>query len=168
MLKSKLVRGFAALSALCLTSSALSVQAIAAPKPTSLLSTKCVKSGDGYYGDEIKDVVVAKEVLTAIFYMDNGDGGRTASVTCKIRGTASSPKYKTLNLAFGIPDTSNSIPAIVTVYLNGSPFISRTVASGEKEYLTIDVSKATNVTLEATGDQSSGRMSVRFFQTLLK
>lgn len=139
-----------------------------AQRPTFLLRAKCVDSGLGNARQKTLDVSIGKAVYTSRFYL--GSGNRAASITCKIRQVDSQPLFQTLQLGFGMRDNNTtSPPVVVNVYLDGQQTESRTIAPTQQESLTLDVSNATNVTLEAVcSSQSIYCERVYFFNAALE
>jgi hypothetical protein len=139
-----------------------------AQRPTFFLRAKCVDSGLGNVRQKTLDVSIGKAVYTSRFYL--GSGNRAASITCKIRQVDSQPLFQTLQLGFGMRDNNTtSPPVVVNVYLDGQQAESRTIAPTQQESLSLDVSKATNVTLEAVcSSQSIYCERVYFFNAALE
>lgn len=137
-------------------------------RPTYLLRTKCVNSGLGSVRQNTLDVAIGKAVYTSRFYL--GSGNRSASLTCKIRRMDTQPLFQTLQLGFGMRDNNiTSPPVAVNVYLDGNQAESRTITPTQQESLSLDVSNATNITLEAICSSQSiycGR--VYFFNAALE
>ncbi len=118
-------------------------------RPTPLLNAKCVNSGLGNVRRQNQNVSIGKAVYTSQFYL--GPGYRSASMTCKIKPDQSSTSvFQTLNLGFGMRDNDNRSPGVqVRVYLDGKPVETRTVAPAQQSTLSLDVSNASNVAIEA-------------------
>ena len=127
----------------------------AVPRPVSLLRAQCVSSGLGTYREENLDVSIGKAFYTSQFYL--GAGNRSALLTCKIKPDhrPESP-FQTLNLGFGIRDNDATTPDVeVKVYLDGKPPETRTVIPAKPTSLTVDVSNASNVAIEAVCSSSN-------------
>lgn len=124
-------------------------QAQRAQRPVSLLNSKCVNSGLGTVRQENLDVSIGRAVYTSRFYL--GPGNRSASLTCNIKPEKSSKfPFQTLNLGFGIRDNDIKSPAVeVKVFLDGNQAETRTVAPGQQTSVTLDVSNASNIAIEA-------------------
>ncbi|MBW4633831.1 MAG: hypothetical protein KME30_18590 [Iphinoe sp. HA4291-MV1] len=125
------------------------VQAQRVQRPVSLLNAKCVNSGPGSVRQQDLDVSIGRAVYTSRFYL--GPGNRSASITCNIKPEKSSrPGFGTLNLGFGMRDNDTKSPGVeVKVYLDGKQAETRTVAPTQQTSLTLDVSNASNVAIEA-------------------
>jgi hypothetical protein len=127
----------------------------AVPRPVSMQRAKCVSSGLGTYREQNLDVSIGKAVYTSQFYL--GSGNRSASLTCKIKpdNRPESP-FQTLNLGFGIRDNDATTPnVIIKVYLDGQQAETRTVIPAQPISLSLDVSNATNVAIEAVCSRSN-------------
>lgn len=146
MQKSKLNSKAIAIS-LSMALASLGGQSIKA-EPVLLTQVKCVNSGVGSFRQNPVDVAIAKAVYTSPFYL--GAGTRSAAVTCKIRREENKPLFQTLRLGFGMRDNSTTSPPVaINFYVDGNKADTKTIASGQKEVVALDVSKATNVTIEA-------------------
>lgn len=134
----------------------------------SLTKAKCVNSGVGSFRQTPLDVAIAKAIYTSPFYL--GAGTRSAAVTCKIRGEEDKPRFQTLRLGFGMRDNNiTSPPVTVNFYVDSNKAETKTIAPGQKELVLLDVSKATNVTVEAVcSTQVRYCDRVYFFNTLLE
>ncbi|WP_017319200.1 hypothetical protein [Mastigocladopsis repens] len=124
-------------------------QAQKAQRPVSLLNAKCVNSGHGSVRQQNLDVSIGKAVYSSKFYL--GPGNRFASITCNIKPENSSrPAFQTLNLGFGMRDNDTTSPGVeVKVYIDGQQTETRTIAPAQQASLTLDVSNASNVAIEA-------------------
>ena len=156
---------FKAILSISLVIGANSVQA---QTPVSLVQAKCVSSGQGSFRQVPLDVAIAKAIYTSPFYL--GTGTRSAAVTCKIRNDDDRPLFQTLRLGLGMRDNNpNSPPVTVNFYVDGDKTETKTISPGTKELIALDVSKATNVTLEAVCSSNSQYCDrVYFFNTILE
>jgi len=170
MQKTKLINSVIAGAMLLFTLATQGGQVLqaAAQRPDFLLRAKCVNSGFGNARQNTIDVSIGKAVYTSRFYL--GSGNRSASITCKIRQVDSQPLFQTLQMGFGMRDNNTtSPPVVVNVYLDGQRTESRTIAPTQQESLSLDVSNATNVTLEAVcSSQSIYCDRVYFFNAALE
>jgi hypothetical protein len=130
-------------------------QAQRAQRPVSLLNAKCVNSGTGSVREQNLDVSIGKAVYTSQFYL--GPGNRTAAITCNIKPENSSrPGFQSLNLGFGMRDNDTKSAGVeVKVYLDGNQVETRTIAPAQQASLTLDVSNASNVAIEAACSSST-------------
>jgi hypothetical protein len=141
---------------------------VQAQTPVSLLQAKCVSSGLGSFRQTPVDVAISKAVYTSPFYL--GTGTASAALTCKIRNNDDRPLFQTLRLGLGMRDNNpNSPPVTVNFYVDGNKTETKTIAPGTKELLALDVSKATNVTIEAVCSSSAQYCDrIYFFDTILE
>jgi hypothetical protein len=125
------------------------------PRKINLLKATCVSSGLGSVREENMDVSIGRAVYSSQFYL--GPGYRSASMTCKIKpDSRPQPIFQTLNLGFGMRDNDNKSPGVeVRVYLDGNQVESRTVSPSQQTTLSLDVSKVSNVAIEAVCSSSS-------------
>ncbi len=146
----------------------ISTNSVLAQTPVSLLQAKCVSSGLGSFRQNPVDVAISKAVYTSPFYL--GAGTRSAAVTCKIRNNDDRPLFQTLRLGVGMRDNNpNSPPVTVNFYVDGDKTETKTISPGTRELLALDVSKGTNVTIEAVCSSSAQYCyRVYFFNTILE
>jgi hypothetical protein len=138
------------------------------PRPVDLLRSKCVSSGLGSAREDNTDISIGRSVYSSRFFL--GPGSRSAALTCKIKPDNSpQPIFQTLNLGFGMRDNETRSPGVeVRVYLDGKPADSRTVSPSIQSTLSLDVSNASNVAIEAvctSGSQYCDR--VYFYEAKL-
>jgi hypothetical protein len=131
------------------------VQAQRSPRPVDLLRSTCVASGSGTAREDNTNVSIGRAVYSSRFFL--GPGYRSASLTCRIKPDNSpNPIFQTLNLGFGMRDSdSRSSNVDVRVYLDGKPADSRTVSPSQQNSLSLDVSNASNVSIEAVCNSGS-------------
>lgn len=130
------------------------------------------------------EVTIGREVYTAVAALRRhtrflGSSGtsrnHTAGVACRITPNGATPRYRTLRLAFGMTaensNTDESDLIRLDVFVDGNQVESQEVTKWEPGYLSVDVSNARSVALEATC-LSTGRRntcpSLVFVQTLLE
>jgi hypothetical protein len=122
-----------------------------AERPVQLLRAKCVNSGLGNAREEDANVSIGKKVYSSKFYLGPGYG--SASITCKIQPDSSpQPIFQNLNLGFGMRDNDNrsdSGNVTVLIYVDGKQVETQTISPEKQVEVTIDVSNATNVAIEA-------------------
>ncbi len=147
---------------------AIGANSVLAQIPVSLVQAKCVSSGLGSFRQTPVDVAISKAIYTSPFYL--GAGTVSAAVTCKIRNNDDRPLFQTLRLGLGMRDNNpHSPPVTVNFYVDGDKAETKTIAPGTKELLALDVSKATNVTIEAVCSSSEKYCDrVYFFNTILE
>ncbi|MEC4813300.1 MAG: hypothetical protein SAK29_08530 [Scytonema sp. PMC 1069.18] len=116
-------------------------------RPVPLLNAKCVNSGLGSARSENLDVSIGRAVYTSQFYL--GPGYRSASITCNINpNNRPQPLFETLNLGFGMLDSSNSPSVEVRVFVDGNQVEARTIGPGQPNSLALNVSNVNNVAIE--------------------
>lgn len=131
------------------------VQAQRSPRPVDLLRSTCVASGSGTAREDNTNVSIGRAVYSSRFFL--GPGYRSASLTCRIRPeNRPNPIFQTLNLGFGMRDSDNRSSSVdVRVYLDGKPADSRSVSPSQQNTLSLDVSNASNVSIEAVCNSGS-------------
>ena len=130
---------------------------------TTCVTTRTTNSFYTYWGSENRDIAVGREIYTSIMYIKNGDG-----FSCRLREQNSAPKFQTLYLGFGIPDTEDIGEIVLTVYIDGNQLGYRTVSRGEAKTWPIDVKNARSVALEVTCSSRNCPDSLRFFEASLE
>ncbi|AFZ02965.1 NPCBM/NEW2 domain-containing protein [Calothrix sp. PCC 6303] len=119
-----------------------------AQRPVSLLRAKCVNSGLGSAREEDMNVSIGRGVYSSRFYL--GPGYRSAAITCKIQPDNNQPIFQTLNLGFGMRDNDNRSASVnVVIYVDGKQVETRTISPSKQADVTIDVTNAANVAIEA-------------------
>ncbi|MDJ0734468.1 MAG: hypothetical protein QNJ47_10415 [Nostocaceae cyanobacterium] len=125
------------------------VKVAQAKRPISLLNARCVNSGIGSVREKKSDISIGKAVYTSRFSF--GPGYRSAAMTCKIKPDKSPlPIFQTLNLGFGMRDNDTRSPSVeVNIYVDGQQVETRTVAPTQRANLSVNVSNASNIAIEA-------------------
>lgn len=120
-----------------------------AERPVSLLRSKCVNSGLGSAREEDMNVSIGRGVYSSRFYL--GPGYRSAAITCKIQPDSSpQPIFQILNLGFGMRDNDNRSASVnVVIYVDGKQVETRSISPSKPVDVTIDITNATNVAIEA-------------------
>ncbi len=146
----------------------IGANSVLAQTPVSLVRAKCVNSGQGSFRQTPVDVAISKAIYTSPFNL--GAGTLSAAVTCKIRNDDDRPLFQTLRLGVGMRDNNpNSPPVTVNFYVDGNQAETKTISPGTKELLALDVSQATNVTIEAVCSSSAQYCDrIYFFNTFLE
>ncbi|NTW21046.1 MAG: hypothetical protein HGA42_16270 [Nostocales cyanobacterium W4_Combined_metabat2_030] len=169
--KMKLIRKLATVGAMCLVFAGVAGQAAQAQqRTTSLFSNTCV--GRGSYGPQNQDISIGKQLFTSIYSLGGiyiGGNPIISSITCRIRPAGSAPRFKTLRLAFGIDeDFNSSFGGAINVYIDGNKAETRELYPGDKAFLLLDVSRVSNVAIEAVPISGKNLARVSFFQALLE
>lgn len=149
----KFIRKVAALGVIYLAFAGVAGQVAQAQRPISLFSTQCV--GQGLTGNQNKSVSIGRELFTSIFAIGGGWANYNASITCRVRPPGAAPKFKTLRLAFGVPDDANQRnPMEVNIYLDGNKTESRSLYPGDKTLVLLDVNQVRSVAIEVLYSRS--------------
>lgn len=157
----KIYQTCAGLLAACLYS--LSSASTLAQRPqgvASLGEMPCqTVQGEGRYRATNDDVVIGLEVFRSVASLADRVWGtriyndEALRVACRIASHNEVPRYRTLSLAFGIPDDNvNASPGEVTrlsIYLDGDFYGYRDVVKGDQFLWPIDVTNVRSVALEA-------------------
>lgn len=119
-------------------------------RSTSLLNAKCVNGGQGSVREGKQDVSIGRAVYTSLFFL--GPGYRSASMTCQIKpDNRPQHPFQILNLGFGMRDNDvNSPPVQVNIFVDGQQVETRTVEPTKQEVVAVDITKVSNVAIEAT------------------
>jgi hypothetical protein len=115
-----------------------------------LLSLSCSSSGEGQLvSDDREDVSIGKQIFTPVFYFSSLYYEKNPTLlTCKLNP---SEQPKTLQLTLGIQDYAMQAKHEITfnTYLDGRQTASHILSAGEGKTLLFDVTKTSNVALEA-------------------
>jgi hypothetical protein len=167
MQKTKLISQLLVGGLLSFVLATLGNQAVQARRTVSLPETKCVSTGPGRWRPYKSDVAVGRAVYTSRLSL--APGNAFVSMTCRIMPEGYDTYFQTLNLEYGMRDNdSGSPPTTVNIYLDGQRKHSRTIAPGQKDSISFDVTNVNNVAIEticSNRSQYCGR--VYFFQTAL-
>jgi hypothetical protein len=146
--KTKLISAIIASSTLFLTLAPQGRQmAQEAPLSRLLFRQPCVNTGIGNWDRRTEDVSVGRAVYTSRLFM--GPGNRSASMTCKLQPNDAGVIFQRLRLSFGMRDNDRGSPPVnVNVYLDGQRVEGRSVAPGQGEVVTLDVTPTSNVAIE--------------------
>ena len=168
MSKIKLMRKVIVAAMLSVAVASLGERVAQAQRPTFLLKAKCVNSGLGNASRDSTDISIDKQVYTSLFYLAPGD--RSASITCNVVPVKRSQlMFQTLALGFGMRDNDMTTPPVtVNVYLDGKLAASKEVAPARQTSIPLNISNASNVTVETVcSSQSQYCDRVYFFQASL-
>lgn len=127
-----------------------------------------------------QDFAIGFEVFTAVAMLGSHpvtptiDRDKPTQVACRLSSSSQNTQYRTLSLAFGIPDNNGfADPSEVTrlsIYLNGEFYRYQDVVKGEKYFLSIDVENVRSVGLEARCLSNNDRYcgAIYFFEDILE
>ena len=122
---------------LCVMLGTVGAQVAQAQRPIPLTELQCVnRSGD--WGSEQRDISVGRQIYTTVLYISPN-----TAITCRLSGGPAS-----LRLEFAIPDTNNSPPARIDVYLDGNQVASRTGDRGKVNTMLVDISNGKSLAVE--------------------
>lgn len=144
------------ITATVLVSSTTLVDAKNPPKGVSSLSAmSCQRIESGNYEAINKDFPVGLQIFkgVAMFGKDSNSiyKNRVNQVVCRLAEAGQRPRYKTLNLAFGIADNNyyvNGSVVRLSIYRNGNSYKYQDVVKGQLLHLPIDVTNVRSIALE--------------------
>ncbi|MBD2627279.1 hypothetical protein [Trichormus variabilis] len=144
------------MTATVLVSSATSVDAKKKTQGVgSLGEMSCQRIEDGMYEVINQDFPVGLQIFRGIaWFRTNGDfisKNRTNQVACRLTEAGQKPKYKTLNIAFGIADNNNKANGSLvrlSIYRDGKFYKYQDVTKGELIRWPIDVTNVRSIALE--------------------
>jgi hypothetical protein len=122
---------------LSFTLATVGAQVAQAQRPIPLLDLQCVKRS-GSWDSNQRDISVGRQIYTTVLYI-NPD----TAITCRLPGGPAS-----LRLEFAIPDTNNSPPARIDVYVDGNQVASRTGERGQVNTMVVDISNGKSLAVE--------------------
>lgn len=109
-----------------------------AQRPIYILDLSCVTvwSGGGifYSGN---DISIGRELYTSIMKTD------PVGITCRLPGGPG-----TVEISYGVPDTSNKPPAIIQVYVDGNEVARHEGKSGKVNTFLVDVSNGRSLAID--------------------
>ena len=129
--------GLLSAGVLSFTLATVGAQVAQAQRPIPLLDLQCVKRS-GSWDSNQRDISVGRQIYTTVLYI-NPD----TAITCRLPGGPAS-----LRLEFAIPDTNNSPPARIDVYVDGNQVASRTGERGQVNTMVVDISNGKSLAVE--------------------
>ena len=129
--------GLLSAGVLSFTLATVGAQVAQAQRPIPLEDLQCVKRS-GYWNSNQRDISVGRQIYTSILYI-NPD----TALTCRLPGGPAS-----LRLEFAIPDTENSPPARIDVYVDGNQVASRTGDKGKVHTMLVNISNGKSLAVE--------------------
>lgn len=146
------------MTATVLVSSTTLVDAKNPPKGVSSLGAmSCQKIGNGNYVAINEDFPVGLQIFKSVarfytgrngYYIEKND---TAQIVCRLAEAGQRPRYKTLNLAFGVADNHSLVNGSVvrlSIYRDGNSYKYQDVMKGQLLRLPIDVTNVRSIALE--------------------
>ncbi|MEA5530215.1 hypothetical protein VB638_11570 [Dolichospermum sp. UHCC 0684] len=148
----------ALMTATVLVSSTTLVDAKNPPKGVSSLGTmSCQTIESGNYQAINKDFPVGLQIFkgVAMFSDRNWRSGiyknNVNQVACRLSEAGQKPRYKTLNLAFGVADNNSLVNGSIvrlSIYRDGNSYKYQDVMKGQLLRLPIDVTNVRSIALE--------------------
>jgi hypothetical protein len=121
---------------------------------TDLLSMNCLNTGEAGWHQKRDDVPVGKNLYLSMLEMSPnlyGSSGRVG-IVCKLSSTDSRTKVEDLQLDFGVSDgdaiNQNNNPSTIMIYLDGKEVISKIIAKGRRESVSLNIKGAKSVSIE--------------------
>jgi hypothetical protein len=121
---------------------------------TDLLSMNCLNTGEAGWHQKRDDVPVGKNLYLSMLEMSPnlyGSSGRVG-IVCKLSSTDSRTKVEDLQLYFGVSDgdaiNQNNNPSTIMIYLDGKEVISKIIAKGRRESVSLNIKGAKSVSIE--------------------
>ncbi|QSV62919.1 MAG: hypothetical protein HEQ26_09305 [Dolichospermum sp. DL01] len=155
------------MTATVLVSSTTLVDAKNPPKGvTSLGAMSCQKIGNGNYVAINEDFPVGLQIFKGIAMFSDGNWrsgiykNNVNQVVCRLAEAGQRPRYKTLNLAFGIADNNSLVNGSVvrlSIYRDGNSYKYQDVMKGQLLRLPIDVTNVRSIALEVECLKGSSR-----------
>jgi hypothetical protein len=159
----QLIAGF--MTATVLVSSTNLVDAKNPPKGVSSLSAmSCQGIEDGQYRVINEDFPVGLQIFRGVAklrYEYNFKKDKTYQVVCRLTEARQRPRYKTLNLAFGIADNhpqANGSLLRLSIYRDGNFYKYQDVTKGQLLRWPIDVTNVRSIALEVQCITESDRV----------
>jgi len=155
----------ALMTATVLVSSTTLVDAKNPPKGVGSLRTmSCQRIESGNYEAINEDFPVGLQIFkgVAMFGTDSNSiyKNRVNQVVCRLSEAGQRPRYKTLNLAFGVADNNSLVNGSVvrlSIYRDGNSYKYQDVMKGQLLRLPIDVTNVRSIALEVECLKGSSR-----------
>ncbi|TAG85713.1 MAG: hypothetical protein EAZ09_11670 [Oscillatoriales cyanobacterium] len=122
---------------LCVMLGTVGAQVAQAQRPIPLEDLQCVKRSGSWSSDK-RDISVGRQIYTTVLYISPD-----TAITCRLPGGPAS-----LRLEFAIPDTDNSPPARIDVYVDGNQVASRTGDRGKVHTMLVNISNGKSLAIE--------------------
>ncbi|OCQ91668.1 hypothetical protein BCD67_09170 [Oscillatoriales cyanobacterium USR001] len=146
------------------------------PGTASLGEMNCQQIKGGVYDVINEDIPIGLEIYRAVAYLGNARWmyeSRPVQVACRLAEPGQKPKFKTLTLAFGLPDSlSKGALVRLSIYKDGNFAGYKDVTAGEKLLWPINVTNVRSIALEGECKRPSERSSecpaLYFYQDILE
>ena len=180
---SRFFSGFILATALVTSGNLVKAQSRRPPGVASLGEMGClaINMGSGKYNVINDDFSVGLQVLRAVAYLGGGSHRhsppasigtkRTTQVACRLAAPGEEPRFKTLSLTLGIPDSSylDGYPRL-SVYKDGNFTGYKDVRKGELTSWIIDMKNTRSIALEGECVRSNRNKcpAIFFFEDILE
>jgi hypothetical protein len=171
----RLISGFLTVAVLALATDLVQAQRRRPPGTASLGEMKCQQIKGGVYNAINEDIPIGLEIYRAVAYLGNAGWiyDRPVQVACRLAAPGEKPKFKTLTLAFGLPDNvSKGALVRLSIYKDGNFVGNKDVTSGEKLLWPINVTNVRSIALEGEckrpSERSSSCPAIYFYQDILE
>jgi len=108
-----------------------------AQRPIFIFDLPCVEIWGDINQIDGADISIGRELYTSIMYM------RPFGMTCRLPGGPA-----TLEIQYGVPDTSSTPPAIIQVYVDGSEVARHEGEEGKINTFLVDVSNGRSLAID--------------------
>jgi hypothetical protein len=143
---------------LCVMLGTVGAQVAQAQRPIPLLDLQCVVTRGTWRSDQT-DISVGRQIYTTVLYISPD-----TAITCRLPGGPAS-----LRLEFAIPDTENSPPARIDVYVDGNQVASRTGDRGKVHTMLVNISNGKSLAIEVfCARATSCRYAYRFMKAQIE
>ncbi|MEG4806887.1 hypothetical protein QUA82_07470 [Microcoleus sp. F8-D3] len=145
------------------------------PGTSSLGEMNCQKIKGGAYEVINRDIPIGLEIFRSVASLGDNSNymANTTQVACRLASPGEKPKFRTLTLAFGLPDNSPySKGALVrlSIYKDGNFADYKDVTFGQKIFLPINVTNVRSIALEGECKRSlkGNCPALYFYQDILE
>jgi len=124
-----------------------------AQRPIFIFDLSCVfVRGSSSLGDG-QDISIGRELYTSIFYKS------PFGITCRLPGGPG-----TLEIQYGVPDTSKQPPALIQVYVDGSEVARHEGEQGKISTFLVDVSNGRSLAIDVNCSRKENCGRYHFFK----
>ncbi|MEG4984653.1 hypothetical protein QUB08_02550 [Microcoleus sp. BR0-C5] len=171
----RLISGFLTVAVLALATDLVQAQRQRPRGAGSLGEMKCQQIKGGVYDAINEDIPIGLEIYRAVAYLGNARWiyDRPVQVACRLAAPGEKPRFKTLTLAFGLPDNvSKGALVRLSIYKDGNFAGYKDVTFGEKLLWPINVTNVRSIALEGEckrpSERSSSCPAIYFYQDILE
>lgn len=148
------------------------------PGTSSLGEMKCQQIQEGNYYTVNEDIPIGFEIYRAVAYLGRWNGNfitqkTSIQVACRLAEAGQKPKFRTLTLAFGLPDNHYRAQGSLirlSIYKDGNFFEYRDVTLGQKLVWPINITNVRSIALEAECKRGRSEIcpALYFYQDILE